>query len=295
LARIRADDKTLSANIYRIVHTYSGPGNYLISTSIPNRTSVKNIVNAEALPLTLTTTISTNTRTPNTTPTLPFPQNKFVFGVNQNVTIPIAATDAEGDSLVYSLATPSTSTNPDRCVYNSVNSYLFPNDVSRRGTFKLNGRTGNLVWNAPTEEGAYSIAVIVSEYRNGLLISQTVEELTVLVIDQRGTPEPIPAYEPALVEAIVTAIPEYAQEDVKLTVFPNPVDDRLQVVVQTATAASATIQLLDGSGRQVHQLAFKKAAKQHEQVISMGSLAPGQYLLRAEVGGRSLVRKVVKR
>ncbi|GAB3549741.1 T9SS type A sorting domain-containing protein [Spirosoma fluminis] len=295
VARVRTGDNTLSVNTYQIVHTYAGPGNYVLSTSIQNRTTARNITRADQLPLLLTTSISTNTQTPNTTPTLAFPQNGFRLSVNQPATIAFSATDAEGDSLVYALATPSTSNKSDQCLREPVDSYSFPNDVTRRGTFKLNGRTGNLVWNAPTEEGTYSIAVTVSEYRRGILISQTVEEISVLVVDQPGTPAVIPGYEPAVVEAVVTAIREYATEDVTLTVFPNPVDDRLQVVVQTATASPATLQLMDATGRLVHELAFTKASRQHEQVISMGSLAPGQYILRTEVSGRSLVRKVVKR
>ena len=87
----------------------------------------------------------------------------------------------------------------------------------------------------------------------------------------------------------------YRDEDVTLSVFPNPVDDRLQVVVQTSIPATARMQLLDGSGRTLHELTFGRLARRHEQVISMGSLTPGLYLLRAKVGDRTLTRKVMKK
>ncbi|WP_460908777.1 T9SS type A sorting domain-containing protein [Spirosoma areae] len=49
------------------------------------------------------------------------------------------------------------------------------------------------------------------------------------------------------------------------------------------------------NGRKLHELRFSRAARQHEQVIDMGSLTPGVYLLRALVGGRVIIRKIVKR
>ena len=113
----------------------------------------------------------------------------------------------------------------------------------------------------------------------------------------------IPPYEPASVSnagTIVTALSDELNAarpdaDVQLTVFPTPVDDRLQVVVQTNNPATATVQLLDTNGRSLHELRFGRAARRHEQVVSMSSLSPGLYVLQANVGGQVLVRKVVKR
>ncbi|MBC7571897.1 MAG: T9SS type A sorting domain-containing protein [Spirosoma sp.] len=61
------------------------------------------------------------------------------------------------------------------------------------------------------------------------------------------------------------------------------------------TAALATIRLTDLNGRILHELVFKQAARQHEQVISLSGVSSGVYLLRADVGGRLLVQKVVKK
>ncbi len=295
-SRALSGDKSMSINSYRIVHTYAGPGTYTLTSSIANRTTVQNITNADGLLFTLSTTFSTNTTGLNQTPTPGFPPTGFIASVNRRALLLLKAVDSEGDSLAYNLARPLTSTSSESCTRQVVSSYQFPNDLTRQGTFKLDNRTGNLVWDAPIQSGNYSIAINISEYRNGLLISQTTQEIVLLVTDSPGTPGPIPSYEPAIESAaVVTGTTSYSDSDVVLSVFPSPVDDRLQVVIQSSTPTTAIVQLTDINGRKLHELAFRKAARQHEQLISMDSLTPGIYLLRADVRGISLVRKIVKR
>ncbi|MBD2701141.1 T9SS type A sorting domain-containing protein [Spirosoma sp. BT702] len=293
-SRVSSADKLTSINIYRIIHTYPGPSNYNLTVALANRTVNNNITDANNQLFTLSTTFSTNVATPNQTPTPNLPE-AFRIGVNQQAVLSLKATDPDGDSLVYGLAKVLTSTFKDACTYQLVPSYKFPNDVTRRGIFKLNNRSGELTWDAPTQQGNYSVAIVIFEYRNGVLISQTTQEISLIVEDKAGTPSTIPTYEPAMEGAIITAISEFSDADVTLTVFPNPVDDRLQVVIQTSRPGVASLQLFDNSGRNLHELSFKKASRQHEQVISMDSLSPGQYVLRADVAGRSVVRKIVKK
>ena len=294
LASVLSTDRTTSINTYRLVHTYAGPGTYTLTTTLSNRTAAINITGAEQLPMTLATTFST-TNGINRTPTLLFPENGFQAATNQRLNFPLKTTDAEGDSLVYSLTRPLTSSADNACTGRAVATYQYPNDLTRRGTFKLDNRTGNLTWDAPIEQGNYSVAITVSEYRSGLLISQTLIEVSLVLVDRPGTPGVIPPYEPALEGGVVTALPGYRDEDVTLSVFPNPVDDRLQVVVQTSNPATARIQLMDGNGRTLHDMTFGRLTRRHEQVISMGSLTPGFYVLHAKVGDRTLTRKVVKK
>ncbi|MVM40803.1 T9SS type A sorting domain-containing protein [Spirosoma sp. HMF3257] len=294
-SRVYMADRATSVNSYTVIHTYPAPNTYTVLVTVPNRTIVKNIVNADSQPFTLTTTFTTNIARANQTPTPGFPSSTFRAGVNQRLTLDFKATDAEGDSLLYNLAKSSTSTSS--CSNQSVTSYQFPNDVARKGTFKLNNRSGKLVWDTPTEVGNYSIAVTIQEYRNGLLISQTTQEITLTVDDLPSSPTPIPPYEPARVEFdyIVTGTAPYADSDLTLTTFPSPVDDRLQVIIQTSNPTRAAVELLDVNGRKLHELTFNQAARQHEQLINMDSLKPGIYLIRAIIDNRSLSRKIVKR
>ncbi|GAB4020849.1 T9SS type A sorting domain-containing protein [Spirosoma koreense] len=288
-------NKTTSLNMYKVTHTYTGAGTYAIRVGITNRTQVLNIDQASFQLFVLNTTISTNTTAANQTPMPGVPESGFHIGINQRVTLSLKATDAEGDSLVYGLARPITAKATDVCERLALSSYQFPNDITHQGTFKLNNRPGELVWDAPVKPGLYSAALTIDEYRNGILISQTTQEIPLFVDDLPGTPTTMPAYEPAIEGAIVTGIIYSGDPDMSLTTFPNPVDDGLQVIIQSSNPTTATIQLLDVNGRKLHELAFTKPARTHEQFISMDSLSAGVYLLRANVGDRVLVRKIVKR
>lgn len=297
-SRVFITGKTASVNNYTIIHTYTGPGNYSLTVSQPNRTLVKNITAADYQLFTLTTTFTINTTTPNKTPTPGFPLNGLRVGAGLKATISLNATDNESDSLVYSLAKPLTSTSQAACNSQPITSYQFPNDLTRNGTFKLNNRTGDLVWDSPTELGFYSVAITIDEYRSGNLISQTIQEITLVVDDLPGTPGVIPPYEPAvqgISTGLITAIANYSDADLLLTTFPNPVDDRLQVIIQSSNLTTATVQLTDINGRKLHELVFNRSARQHEQVVSMSGFVPGVYMLRANVGGRAVMRKIVKR
>lgn len=94
---------------------------------------------------------------------------------------------------------------------------------------------------------------------------------------------------------LVTATAAYLDTDFQLTTFPGPVDDRLQVVIQTSTLTSPTVEMTDINGRIIHKLVFNRVARQHEQIIGMGSMTPGVYILRVSIGERSISRKIMKR
>lgn len=295
-------DNLLSQNEYQLTHTYAGPGTYVLSTALANRSNVLNVENGLSLPMVLTTTLVVNSAFINQSPTFSVPETNFRVGVNQRVTLPLGATDPDGDSLVYGLALPltTTGTGADPCglLPVSVSSYQFPNDQTRRGTFKINNRTVGLTWDAPTAQGPFSIAITVSEYRNGVLLSRTLREITLLVIDQPGVPSPLPPYEPAFVgpvASIITALPTEEGPGMRLTAFPNPVENTVSVVVQTVSASPVTMQLFDANGRLIHQLSMERLTRQHEQQIGMDDLAPGQYVIRAVVNGQSLTQKIVKK
>lgn len=289
--------KEFSLNVYRTTHTYIGPGTYTLSSAILNRTTVQNITKANDLLLTLSTTFLTNTNTVNNSPTPGFSASSFRVGVNQRAIISLAATDTEGDSLAYGLAKSLTSPTSASCTSQTVPSYVFPNDVTHQGTYKLNPRTGELIWDAPAQQGNYSVSINIYEYRNGILISRTTQEVTLSVVDLPGTPTSIPPYEPAIEgpASVITAVSDYVDSDVTLTTFPNPVDNNLQLLIQSSNPTTAVVQLMDFNGRKLHELKFGRLSRKHEQVISMDSLTPGVYLLHANIDGRLLTRKVVKK
>ena len=291
-------DRIASLNVYQIKHIYNGPGTFVITTNVPNRTEARNLPQADQLPFTLSTTLLINNQLTNQTPTLAIPETGFRLATRQRATINLQATDAEGDSLVYGLVRPLTSTAMQSCEQRTATAYQFPNDVIRQGTYKIDSRTGTLVWDTPVDLGRYVIAISIDEWRNGVSISRTIHEITVFVEDRPGTPTPIPPYEPAIegiFSGIITALPEYTDADVEVVVFPNPVENRLQVAIRSRKIVTPVVQLRDTNGRLIHELRFSRPARQHEQLIDMESLSAGTYVLHTEVNGRSITEKILKK
>ncbi len=163
-----------------------------------------------------------------------------------------------------------------------------------KGTYKLNARTGELVWDAPTTAGQYSTVILIREWRAGALISESYVETVIRVQDKAGTPSPIPPYEPALEVGIVTGIDPEADNGLMLTVSPNPVQSQFVARLRSNKATKATLQLLDLSGRVVAEKALTRPAIEHESTFVTDNLPSGLYILKAEVNGRVLSQKVVK-
>ncbi|MBO0937777.1 hypothetical protein J2I47_14555 [Fibrella sp. HMF5335] len=188
----QTDDKAVTINQYTTTFTFSGPGVYTIrATAISRSDFMLNIgYGAVGENFSLQTTVQIGIS--NQTPTLFTPTENLLIARNQRLSLPLNASDAEGDSLTYSLALPMTSSDPNVTLntfctsFSALSNYQFPNDVLHTGIFRLNAKTGLLTWDVPGALGRYSVALVVSEWRNGQLISETLQELTLTVVDKPG-------------------------------------------------------------------------------------------------------------
>jgi hypothetical protein len=284
----------ISVNNYRFTYTYSGPGVYRLSVGIENRTPTANLTQAIGSIFSLVTTIETRGISQNTTPVFEPTLALWQVGTNQRTSLSFRATDADGDSLSYSLTKPLTNTPTSICQPFAINIYQYPNDVSKKGTYKLNARTGELVWDAPTTAGQYSAVIVIREWRNSVQISESYVETVIRVQDKAGTPSPIPPYEPAAEVGIVTGTEPETDNGLLLTVSPNPVQSQFVARLRSNRAIKATLQLLDLSGRVVAEKALTRPATEHEILFSTDNLPSGLYVLRADVNGRVVSQKVVK-
>ena len=103
------------------------------------------------------------------------------------ITVPLQSVDPDGDSIVYSLTTPldgiTTSSTPfylyGPITYNV--GYSLANPFGTGGICILNDTTKTLTLMSPNI-GPYNIAIRVSEYRNGVLISSFIREFTASVL-----------------------------------------------------------------------------------------------------------------
>ncbi|GAA4468132.1 hypothetical protein GCM10023189_52930 [Nibrella saemangeumensis] len=291
-------NRNIGIHIYRATHTYAGPGAYTASASVNNRTPVRNLTDAVNKAYFMSTTFSTNLS--NSTPVLGIPANGFSAAANQRTTFNLRSTDTDGDSLVYSLAYPLTSIPAQMggaCAQNvsTIYPFQFPNDVTQRGTFKLNSRTGDLVWDAPVEVGRFSFAMSIEEWRNGTKIGTTLYEMIIIVEDRNSQPGTLPPYESAFTGPVITSLaPGYPNEDIHISVFPNPTSDRVQVRVSSRRASTLKLQMMSSNGRVLGECSSASPEAEHLSEFGMVNLPTGLYLLRTEIGGRSYMQKIVK-
>ncbi|MEZ0540549.1 T9SS type A sorting domain-containing protein [Fibrella arboris] len=297
-----ADGGKIVVALYRTTYTFAGPGVYQLVASAINRTaSIRNIDSGLPTdqPFTLRTTIQAFSAFKKS-PLLPFPTTGLQAALNQRFSMLLTAAEAGGDSLSYAIAVPLTSaiplsTTPDLCnSLSAVATYQFPNRVKQVGTFRVNAKTGLLTWDVPTEVGVYSVAVVVSEWQYGQLISETQQELTLTVIDKGGTPVIPPAYEPAYA-GLLTAIDGSPQNSLSLQVSPNPVaGDVVQAELVFDQPQRVRLELLDNQGRTYKTVHLDEPAQQHRYLFDLNGKPAGIYLIRAEAGGKQVVRKVLK-
>jgi gliding motility-associated-like protein len=175
-------------NIYRGLHTYSGPGSYLISVSDPNRNA--NVVNISAsvdqiFCIQSQLIISPFLGQPNNSLILedcPCPEEACA---NIPWEYNLGAYDPDGDSLSYELI-PCKGENCEAMSIPDI--FRYPNDAGG-GNFSLNVFTGTISWDSPVINGEYNFAIKIKEYRKGTLIGFVIRDMQLTVIgDCKNTP-----------------------------------------------------------------------------------------------------------
>ena len=291
-------DSSTSQNEYQTTYTYAGPGVYLLTAWQENRTVANNLANADSQIFSVATRLSIQNGKTNRTPIINLPPDAFSAFVNQQAKISLAATDEDNDSLSFSLTKPLTSLKNNFCNALIASGYVYPNELSRQGTFKVDSREGVVTWNAPTAAGRYTFAVKVLEWRSGVLIGETSLDLTIGVSDRAGTGNPIPPYEPvienSLTGQLVLGFDDASISGLTLATFPNPATDYFRATLFTRTPTRASLQLLNPSGQVIQETKAGLQQSRYEETFNINQLPAGVYFLRAEADGKVLVRKVVK-
>jgi len=169
-------------NFYVAEHTYPGTGTYTVNMTDPNR--VGNILNLNFpnsvgiqfhLATTLTLLNSTIQGYNNSAILLQPPIDfgcigkKFIHNIN--------AYDPDGDSLAYELIVPFQATGSE------VPNYRFPDQIipGADNKISLNKTNGNFVWDSPQKDGEYNIAILIKEYRNGILLNTIIRDMQITI------------------------------------------------------------------------------------------------------------------
>jgi gliding motility-associated-like protein len=167
-------------NIYRIVHTYPGPGIYKIVVQDPNRNAgVKNIPNSVNVVFSISTILTVNpSMGMNSTPVLlnpPYDKAAYGYVFIHNP----AAYDPDGDSLSYKL---TICTREDG---KPIENYTLPPATH---SIRVDSISGDLIWDTPADTGVFNVAMEIQEWRNGKKIGIVVRDMQIEVYNTDNKP-----------------------------------------------------------------------------------------------------------
>jgi gliding motility-associated-like protein len=206
-------------NLYRGTHTYSGPGNFIISVEDPNRNGgVTNIDGSINVAFYIETELIIN----------PF------IGVNNSVQLlnpPIdngcvgfpflhnpGAYDVDGDSLSYALV-------PCKGAGGGIiPTFSWP---TASNSLSIDPITGTFIWNSPMLQGEYNIAIMIYEWRFGVLIGSVRRDMQITIAACNNNPPQINVINDTCVEvgstfsSVVNAV-DIDNDIVKLTGSGGP-------------------------------------------------------------------------
>jgi gliding motility-associated-like protein len=167
-------------NIYKVQHTFPGPGVYRLVVQDPNRNAgVKNIPNSVYVMFSISTTLTVNpSMGRNSTPVLlnpPYDKAAYGYVFIHNP----AAYDPDGDSLSYAIA---------ECTRDDgkpIENYAFPPATN---SIRVDPVSGDLIWDTPADTGIFNVAMEIQEWRNGKKIGVVVRDMQIEVYSTNNKP-----------------------------------------------------------------------------------------------------------
>jgi gliding motility-associated-like protein len=167
-------------NVYKIIHTYPGPGIYRIVVQDPNRNAnVKNIPNSVNVIFSMSTILTLNPAMGrNSTPVLlnpPYDKAAYGYVFIHNP----GAYDPDGDSLSYKL---TVCTREDG---KPIEGYTFPPATH---SLRVDSISGDLIWDTPADTGKYNVAMEIQEWRNGKRIGIVERDMQIDVYTTNNKP-----------------------------------------------------------------------------------------------------------
>lgn len=182
-------------NYYEGLHTYAGPGVYVLSMEDPNRNSgVVNVPNSVMTPMFVSTTLTISPwlGAGNNSPVATRPPVADNACLGQTYVHNPDAYDPDGDIITYKLV-PCRGEGGDE-----VPAYTYPYATD---TFYMDAYSGNLVWDAPAAQGEYNVSFLMEEWRNAMKIGEVTRDMQIIVRACDNTPPRLVVPEDICVEA----------------------------------------------------------------------------------------------
>lgn len=183
----------VSRNVYIGTHTYSGPGIFVVSVEDPNRNAgIINMLQSVNLPFYIESVIRVSQFLGvNSSPVLLNPPLDLGCVSKPYIHNP-GAYDPDGDSLAYSLIPCKMGANQ------TAPGYTLPQASQ---SFTINPFTGTVSWLNPVMRGEYNIAILIEEFRNGILIGSVTRDMQIMIESCNNDPPVISALNDTCVEA----------------------------------------------------------------------------------------------
>ena len=230
--------------VYNCVHTYPGPGSYMISAFLSPRISgINNITNSQNTIMNLSSLLIINP--------FFFPGNDSPIGsvqlydqalVNSTYIFDTGTFDNDGDSLSYHLTPCNQQTS-------------YPQATT---SFTIDSITGDVTWNQPYLLGPHNFCILIKEWRNinsaWYNVGYSIREVEVEVVPFLSVPENNPS--------------------TTISLFPNPSNTEINFSVNGLTEKENSLIITDITGKQVQII---KDIKNGENKIPVSTLAPGLY------------------
>jgi len=252
-----------SAKRYTCVqtHAFAGPGTYFITASLVNRTSgIQNIPNSMSTAMGLRAILKINSiGVNNSSISLNAPVDSAYL--NEIYSFNPEAYDPDGDSLSYQLA---------KCL--NATGYVYPNASN---TFSIDSKIGTIIWDTPVAVGLYNFCIQVNEWREGLIIANTLQEIQVKVLSP-------------------LAITEFKQDYLSVSVYPNPTTQNITLGLELPQMQDIRIKLYNLLGENLSAEMLKNQFGKNEHQINLSGLANGTYILQVVMDNKVISKKIIK-
>lgn len=174
-------------------HTYSSQGTYILSLEDPNRNfGIVNIPNSVNVPMYVQSELIVN-------PFLGFNNSPVLLNPpidvgcqGQTYYHNPGAYDIDGDSLSYRLIDCKTTGGID------IPGYVLPPATN---SISIDPIRGDFVWNTPTQQGEFNIAILIEEWRNGIKIGSVTRDMQIEIVACDNQPPVVETIADTCVEA----------------------------------------------------------------------------------------------
>lgn len=216
----------ISKNIYISQHTFSAVGTFHVTFEDPNRNAgIINIPGSVEIPFFIETIVVINPFIGgNSSPQL---LNPPIDNGCTNVTYyhNLGAFDTDGDSLSFSLINCRGYEGED------IPGYSFPNASN---AITIDPVTGDLIWDSPTMAGEYNIAILIQEWRQGVMISSMVRDMQITIAPCNNQPPEIVSYDTCVLAGTHLILPISVQDPTSTQVMLSATGEPLYAEIDPA-------------------------------------------------------------